>query len=161
MAQEDQNQTQKCGNSTGNFGRSSKKQKPKKIPQRGLGVAQLEKIRLEEQHKKDAVVATKSSCSSYLPLPTVPNFHLCNQPISSIPVFSSNSPADFRPPIPNLNHCDFENESCLMDPGLAFRSSMNAPCEFSPIWHIPNWEQKRQQYQQTCSSMVRYIYFLF
>ncbi|GJN38093.1 hypothetical protein PR202_gb27105 [Eleusine coracana subsp. coracana] len=33
--------------------RASKKNKPKKIPQRGLGVAQLEKLRLEEQKKME------------------------------------------------------------------------------------------------------------
>ncbi|VFQ78913.1 unnamed protein product [Cuscuta campestris] len=38
--------------------------KPKKIPQRGLGVAQLEKIRLEEQQRKEA-----SSLLSFRPQP--------------------------------------------------------------------------------------------
>uniref|UniRef100_A0A7N0VFW5 SPOROCYTELESS-like EAR-containing protein 1 n=1 Tax=Kalanchoe fedtschenkoi TaxID=63787 RepID=A0A7N0VFW5_KALFE len=38
----------------GGNGRSSKKPKPKKIPQRGLGVAQLEKIRLEEEVRNEA-----------------------------------------------------------------------------------------------------------
>jgi len=33
--------------------RASKKNKPKKIPQRGLGVAQLEKLRIEEQKKME------------------------------------------------------------------------------------------------------------
>lgn len=33
-------------------------QKKKKVPQRGLGVAQLERIRLEEQHKKDSIFQT-------------------------------------------------------------------------------------------------------
>lgn len=95
MAPEEQ--SQKCSNSggsgggIGNFIRSSsKRQKAKKVPQRGLGVAQLEKIRIEEQHKKDVIVApimpspsisptTISSSSSsqkspYLSLP-IPNFH--------------------------------------------------------------------------------------
>lgn len=62
--------TQQCSNSSGggggggggcaggisSGGRSSKRLKQKKVPQRGLGVAQLEKIRLEEQQKKEAVV---------------------------------------------------------------------------------------------------------
>ncbi|XP_047952087.1 protein SPEAR2 [Salvia hispanica] len=38
-----------------------KKSKPKKVPQRGLGVAQLEKIRIEEEQKK--VIANSSSLS--------------------------------------------------------------------------------------------------
>lgn len=65
MAQEEHNH--RCGNSNSSGGgfsggvvvgggsgsnRSSRKLKQKKVPQRGLGVAQLEKIRLEEQQKK-------------------------------------------------------------------------------------------------------------
>ncbi|CAN4075570.1 unnamed protein product [Withania somnifera] len=45
------------GGGDGTSSRPSKKVKQKKIPQRGLGVAQLERIRMEgeeEQHKKDA-----------------------------------------------------------------------------------------------------------
>ncbi|CAA2955117.1 Hypothetical predicted protein [Olea europaea subsp. europaea] len=46
-----------CGNLVDGGGVSrSKKTKQKKVPQRGLGVAQLEKIRLEEQQKKEAAV---------------------------------------------------------------------------------------------------------
>ncbi|KAJ8561023.1 hypothetical protein K7X08_027213 [Anisodus acutangulus] len=46
-----------CGGATS---RASKKVKQKKVPQRGLGVAQLERIRLEgeEQHKKDPIFQT-------------------------------------------------------------------------------------------------------
>ncbi|XP_051125797.1 uncharacterized protein LOC127247812 [Andrographis paniculata] len=40
---------------SGGGGGRSKSGKPKKVPQRGLGVAQLEKIRLEEQRKKEAL----------------------------------------------------------------------------------------------------------
>ncbi|XP_059277161.1 uncharacterized protein LOC132031279 [Lycium ferocissimum] len=55
------------GGSSGSGGggatsRACKKLKQKKIPQRGLGVAQLERIRLEgeEQHKKDPIFQTPS-----------------------------------------------------------------------------------------------------
>lgn len=41
-----------AGSATG-VARASKKNKPKKIPQRGLGVAQLEKLRIEEQKKME------------------------------------------------------------------------------------------------------------
>uniref|UniRef100_K3XJF0 SPOROCYTELESS-like EAR-containing protein 1 n=1 Tax=Setaria italica TaxID=4555 RepID=K3XJF0_SETIT len=41
-----------AGAATG-VARASKKNKPKKIPQRGLGVAQLEKLRIEEQKKME------------------------------------------------------------------------------------------------------------
>lgn len=68
---------------------SSKRLKHKKVPQRGLGVAQLEKIRLEEQRKKEATVrfspisittssstiSPTSSSSSYLPLLPASNFN--------------------------------------------------------------------------------------
>ncbi|KAI6687235.1 hypothetical protein NL676_024063 [Syzygium grande] len=88
MAREDQNQ--KCSNSSSggnitigsnNSIRSSKKQKQKKAPQRGLGVAQLEKIRIEEQQRRDAAAifpspATISQCGScYLPASLV-NYHV-------------------------------------------------------------------------------------
>ncbi|KAK1389274.1 transcription factor SOX-4 [Heracleum sosnowskyi] len=57
MSQQEQNQKYSNSNSggcTGAVARSSKKFKQNKVPQRGLGVAQLEKIRLEEQQKRDA-----------------------------------------------------------------------------------------------------------
>ncbi|XP_044479207.1 uncharacterized protein LOC123206143 [Mangifera indica] len=110
MAQEDQ----KCSNNSsgtcgvgggGNILRSSKKQKPKKVPQRGLGVAQLERIRLEEQQKKDAAMASPFTTisptkSSVLSLST-PNFHPSNQSSSpsAIPFLADISSANlgFRP----------------------------------------------------------------
>jgi hypothetical protein len=42
-----------AGAATTGVARASKKNKPKKIPQRGLGVAQLEKLRIEEQKKME------------------------------------------------------------------------------------------------------------
>lgn len=63
MVQEEQ----RCSNSSSGGGgggsRSSKKAKQKKIPQRGLGVAKLEEMRLEEQQKK------ATSACIVLPLP--------------------------------------------------------------------------------------------
>ncbi|KAL6838650.1 hypothetical protein ACP4OV_031364 [Aristida adscensionis] len=49
--------------------RASKKNKPKKIPQRGLGVAQLEKLRIEEQKKMDGGGASGSTAPLPLPPP--------------------------------------------------------------------------------------------
>ncbi|XP_015082234.1 uncharacterized protein LOC107025944 isoform X1 [Solanum pennellii] len=49
-------------NNTSNSG--SKKLKQKRVPQRGLGVAQLERIRLEEQQIKDEILPTKSIVKS-------------------------------------------------------------------------------------------------
>ncbi|XP_022139687.1 uncharacterized protein LOC111010534 isoform X2 [Momordica charantia] len=125
MAEEEQKQ--RCySNRFGSFGTiggvggrsSSKKPKPKtkKVPQRGLGVAQLEKIRLEEQQKNDAAAAIFSSpsplsptkSSSYLSLP-VPSFRQSNQSSSSSSFPSpplvnlSSSSSMFGPPLPVLN----------------------------------------------------------
>ncbi|KAF5948651.1 hypothetical protein HYC85_014608 [Camellia sinensis] len=83
MAQEEH--TQRCSNSSSGGGcggggggggsggsngggsscRSSKKLKQKKVPQRGLGVAQLEKIRLEEQQKKDATIQAVQCATNF------------------------------------------------------------------------------------------------
>ena len=105
MAQEDQTQNTSSGSGggggsggIGSVGRSSKKPKQKKVPQRGLGVAQLEKIRLEEQQKRDAAAMLSSPCSvpstksSYLPLP-IQNLHHSNQPPSPPIPLPSGSPS--------------------------------------------------------------------
>ncbi|XP_027342643.1 uncharacterized protein LOC113855272 [Abrus precatorius] len=88
MVQEDQRNCN--GGGIGVVGRSSKKPKQKRVPQRGLGVAQLEKIRLEEQQKRDAVAISASTNSlsptktPYLPL-AITNFHHSNEPSSTTP----------------------------------------------------------------------------
>ncbi|KAK1395559.1 Actin cytoskeleton-regulatory complex protein pan1 [Heracleum sosnowskyi] len=65
MAQQEQNQKYSNSGCTGGVvARSSKKLKQKKVPQRGLGVAQLEKIRLEEQQKRDAIFQVPSAIVS-------------------------------------------------------------------------------------------------
>lgn len=98
------------GGGGGGSNRSCKKLKQKKVPQRGLGVAQLEKIRLEEQHKKEVAIlcpnpnssiispsfanfrSSSSSSSSSIPLPLP----------SSLPYDSSQLNSVFRP---NPNSC--------------------------------------------------------
>jgi len=96
MPQEDQRE----GIGMGGLGRSSKKSKQKKVPQRGLGVAQLEKIRLEEQQKRDAPPLSPSSTAlsstkpSYLPLP-LKNFHDSNQSHSTT-LLTCEQPSEFR-----------------------------------------------------------------
>ncbi|KAG9149991.1 hypothetical protein Leryth_010062, partial [Lithospermum erythrorhizon] len=47
--------------------RPCKKLKQKKIPQRGLGVAQLEKLRLAEQQKREAALQAESSVGIFSP----------------------------------------------------------------------------------------------
>lgn len=52
MEQEDQQQQEDVQNSTGSKNDKKGKQKKNKIPQRGLGVAVLERMRLEEQNMR-------------------------------------------------------------------------------------------------------------
>ncbi|XP_050370108.1 verprolin-like [Argentina anserina] len=200
--------TQQCTSPSGGFGRSSnskKTNKQKKVPQRGLGVAQLEKIRLEEQQKKAASVLTSptpSTASNSFPSPTksspcVPNPNPIRnyQPPSSIP-FPSLPSLDlpppnsiFRPPnaevvvrkqnsvgtvplpnngfeipghgngyVPNMwnPNCEYnggdlhkESSSGILDPGFAFRPSLNNLPTFdhsNPIWPLPNFPQRKQQF---------------
>lgn len=98
MPQEDQRNSEGIG--MGSLGRSSKKSKQKKVPQRGLGVAQLEKIRLEEQQKRDAPplspsqTALSSTKPSYLPLP-LKNFHDSN-PSPSTSLLTCEPTSEFR-----------------------------------------------------------------
>ncbi|XP_068654118.1 protein SPEAR2 [Aristolochia californica] len=93
-----QNQRSSNSSSAGCGTRSCRKIKQKKVPQRGLGVAQLEKIRLEEQQKKEAA-AGSSSCF-VVPLPadasspnshfqagiSIPNLEIFNPPPPPLPV---------------------------------------------------------------------------
>ncbi|KAJ0963077.1 hypothetical protein J5N97_028199 [Dioscorea zingiberensis] len=59
------------------------KGKQKRPPQRGLGVAQLEKIRLEEQHKNSNAAASSSSSPPPPPPPPPPP---CTQPLLPLPL---------------------------------------------------------------------------
>ncbi|KAK7401786.1 hypothetical protein VNO78_13555 [Psophocarpus tetragonolobus] len=101
MPQDDQRNCD--GRGIGDLGRSSKKSKQKKVPQRGLGVAQLEKIRLEEQQKRDAAAilpspsALSSTKPSYMPLP-IKNFPDSNQSPSTT-LLPCESPSEFRSPL--------------------------------------------------------------
>ncbi|KAL5081581.1 hypothetical protein RYX36_010002 [Vicia faba] len=145
MAQEQEDQSRNSGI---NGGRSTRKPKQKKVPQRGLGVAQLEKI-LEEQHMKDGVVISPSknsstssssptTISSYLPLP-INNFNHSNVkdgsfilPSQNSSSSSSSSPSsttisNYLPlPITNYNHVNQNSSpSPLPLPQLDFRSPMS------------------------------------
>ncbi|XP_022142754.1 uncharacterized protein LOC111012794 isoform X2 [Momordica charantia] len=86
----------------GNGKYSNRKSKQRRAPQRGLGVAQLEKIRLEEQQKKNApaifsppssLSSAKTSCKLSV---SAPNLHPMKQSSSSVPLTSA-SPASFSP----------------------------------------------------------------
>ncbi|KAK8476418.1 hypothetical protein V6N13_136680 [Hibiscus sabdariffa] len=178
MAQEDENQAQGCSNSTNsssgvggagnsnNIGRCFKKQRPKKVPQRGLGVAQLEKIRIEEeQQKRDVVVSSSPTVchkAPHLSLP-VPSFHLSNQSssyASSVPFCVQNigtvSTGNTVPftgggaVVPDNLWSSYgyniEKEcSSGLDSGPIFKTHLsNLPYESDPIWPLPSLMQRAQ-----------------
>ncbi|CAN0921725.1 hypothetical protein LINGRAHAP2_LOCUS32735 [Linum grandiflorum] len=63
--QQDQDDVQNYSNSSrSSNGRPTKKQKQKKVPQRGLGVAELERIRLEEQQQHHQKVVARPTMES-------------------------------------------------------------------------------------------------
>lgn len=183
MGPEDQNHHQRSSNSGGSSsckveplgGRSScKRPKSKRLPQRGLGVAQLEKIRLEEQQQQKVVSVVVSSAAqssttantnhkpSFLSLP-IPNFSPTVQSgsSSSSPNVSANSVSLIQQP-PGNGAADYRNWHDLewkhtsgSDPDLGFRSSFYMPHESSePIWPLPSLIQRAHQFQQCSSSMV-------
>lgn len=98
---------------------ANRKQKQKKVPQRGLGVAQLEKIRLEEQQKKAAAAAIRFPPPAPPPPPpptclsTIPNFnHSHSSSSSSVPFPSPTglpSPHSRFCPASPANPCGGEN----------------------------------------------------
>ncbi|XP_059661459.1 uncharacterized protein LOC132307653 [Cornus florida] len=122
MAQEEKH-AQKCRNSDGDGGgggsgsgsRSSKKLKQKKVPQRGLGVAQLEKIRLEEQQKKDAA----------------------NNILSNNSIVSPSNSSCLAVQCANLRHSPSPSTIPLPRPSLADLSPPNSLL-FRPPLSIPN-----------------------
>ncbi|XP_076882547.1 uncharacterized protein LOC143531042 [Bidens hawaiensis] len=83
MAQDEH--TSKCSNNNNTGGGSSshrstsKKPKHKKVPQRGMGVAQLEKIISEEHQKKDAIISPSNS-SNLNNIQKIPNFNAIPPP---------------------------------------------------------------------------------
>lgn len=94
------------GNSSGGgCSRSSKKMKQKKVPQRGLGVAQLEKIRLEEQQKKDAAAALQAAATILTPNPILSPSNSSSCLAVQCPTFgpsiSSSSSLPLLPPSPS------------------------------------------------------------
>ncbi|CAJ2659710.1 unnamed protein product [Trifolium pratense] len=136
MAQEQEDQSR--NNCINGGSRSTKKPKQKKVPQRGLGVAQLEKI-LEEQSSQNVTPSPSSSTtiSSFLPLP-INNFNHSNHmkegtfilpsPNSTSLSSSSTTISHYLPPpITNYNLMNQNSSSGHLPlPSLGeFRSSMS------------------------------------
>ncbi|KAM6550374.1 hypothetical protein CsatB_000182 [Cannabis sativa] len=112
MAQEDHYQDQMCSSSgSGSVGKGSKKKN--KAPQRGLGVAQLEKIISEEQNKNKNIknggqpvsssdqLAQQRDCSSELfSVHKEENTHTYNNPIWALSDLAQRPPPPPPPPPP-------------------------------------------------------------
>lgn len=102
------------GGSGGGGGGScrSKKIKPKKVPQRGLGVAQLEKIRIEEEQKreslaKNSIPSSPSDGASFLGVQkfrpnSISPFHNSPPPSSSSNLSSPNAVFRHSQSVPNI-----------------------------------------------------------
>ncbi|KAM3343359.1 hypothetical protein P3S68_025448 [Capsicum galapagoense] len=97
-------------------------EKKTKVPQRGLGVAQLERIRLEEQNKKDSIF--HSSRIDFRPNKSVPFLENCPKLLSDEYILDGvNQKVDHH--------------------GVVFGKNLNLPSVM---------QQRCQQYQQSCSS---------
>ncbi|XP_028793008.1 uncharacterized protein LOC114748723 [Neltuma alba] len=155
------------------------KAKVEEDPKRGPGVAQLEKMRVEEQQKKDEVIASSailpplfsvsSSKSSYL-VRSIPKFEHYDQPsfspisFPSLPLRNvddnkvSNTVivpghgivSEFRGSDENN---DFEKSS-VVEHGLVFLSSLPHESNSNSIRPLPKWVRITQPRQQPPSSMV-------
>lgn len=95
--------------------RSSKKLKQKKVPQRGLGVAQLEKIRLEEQQKKGGATFPPNSLVS-------PTNSSCLAVGQCAPTNFRQTPSPFPVPLPPP-----PPPTDLSSPNSGFRPSSSIP----------------------------------
>ncbi|XP_057742283.1 uncharacterized protein LOC130960822 [Arachis stenosperma] len=155
--------------SGGGSGRSSKKPKQRKVPQRGLGVAKLEKIRIEELQKKNFATAQlhqqEDSIASTKPTymhPPIQNFHHSIQP-------APRSQAEFRPmsfqqqmldakvpgtgTVPLTNSSGFEKEMFVVDPA-AIQFLPSFTFESNPVWPLPNLGPRAPQFHHQLTSMV-------
>ncbi|XP_019153965.1 PREDICTED: uncharacterized protein LOC109150497 isoform X2 [Ipomoea nil] len=144
MAMGQEEHPQKCSNSSSDGGgegvcssRSSKKMKPKKIPQRGLGVAQLEKIRLEEQHRRDnpfqavSLLSPNSMVSSLqipqshsILLPNISRPHLSSSP-SSTPLPPPPPPPDITSPSFRASPTSKVDQPLHSNPAVQFSKQLN------------------------------------
>ncbi|KAJ8556067.1 hypothetical protein K7X08_022825 [Anisodus acutangulus] len=111
--------------------------KMKKAPQRGLGVAQLERIRLEEQHKKYSIFQSLQ-CLNSIPTSSRIDFS------SKDSVFRPNQSAPFI--LDNLESLSQTNNHH----GVVFGHNLKLPSE--PHNLIFPVLQRSQQYHQTSSS---------
>uniref|UniRef100_M1DW76 Uncharacterized protein n=1 Tax=Solanum tuberosum TaxID=4113 RepID=M1DW76_SOLTU len=108
----------------------------KKVPQRGLGIAQLERIRLEEQHKQDSIFQT-IHCPEFIP--TSSRIDVSSKDC----VFTPNQTAPF-----------LENCSKLWS-GVNQKVDHHAVVVFGHNLNSPSVLQQRcQKYQETSSTSI-------
>ncbi|XP_031406137.1 uncharacterized protein LOC116214805 isoform X2 [Punica granatum] len=122
------------GGNTGSFGRSSRKQK--KVPQRGLGVAQLEKIRIEELRKNDAGAAAPMAPNAILP----PMPSAVSQATDVLELVRQSDTVVMHGNIQKVwNSANLGSElgTTVIDPTYARPSNWNPQGEPDPIWPPP------------------------
>ncbi|XP_055807055.1 uncharacterized protein LOC129875857 [Solanum dulcamara] len=121
-----------------NIRASKKMNEKKKVPQRGLGVAQLERIRLEEQHKKDSIFQ-KFQCPKFIPTSSRIDFS------SKDCVFRPNQSAPFLENCSKLWSGEYSQDvnQKVHHHGVVFGHNLNLPSVL---------QQRGQQYQKTSSS---------
>ncbi|KAL2326776.1 hypothetical protein Fmac_020203 [Flemingia macrophylla] len=151
-------------------GRPCRGPKPKKVPQRGLGVAQLEKLRLEEEQKNAAANAissppTNSPHDIHL---QIPNFLHSNQPSANsfpsttVSLANTSGGTDVcwqgvhvgRPQLRGPHDFEF-GKKFGVDPALA--SSKTLSCESNRIRSFPSWLQGSQHQHHASSSRMKGI----
>lgn len=152
----------------------SKKEKLKKVSQRGLGVFQLEKMRLEEQQKKDSIEISSfrlpfppSPNSIPLPPPSQTNIPSPNALFRHTPLVSnsetvhqsSESKAIMSPRYGDwstISNGEFnlEGESRILDNhGLAFQPIVNVSYDTNAsVLRLPSVPQRSHQSHQLPSS---------
>lgn len=148
--------------------------KRQKVPQRGLGVAQLEKIRIEEQQKKVAGATQPLLSANSDNFPPTPSYKIngntpipLQAPSTSLTLLSS----AFRPPtlVPNLEKAPsvpvsgYPNFPILWNPSGYNLERENLPYELHPIFPVPQLIQRIQPYQQPYSlvSLPTVLFFFF
>ncbi|XP_071689076.1 uncharacterized protein [Rutidosis leptorrhynchoides] len=127
--------------------RSSKKLKHKKVPQRGMGVAQLEKIISEEQQKKDVNVLTpnlfttsSNSGSNMATTPKVPNFR--QQPsVSSCSI-------PLPPPLPPNHQPLVSNKSDNSGSVLKPANSTSGGGNWCRLWNDSDYSFNGEKHNQ-------------
>ncbi|CAK7350087.1 unnamed protein product [Dovyalis caffra] len=133
------------GISIGHISRSSRKQKQKKVPQRGLGVAQLEKIRLEEQQKKDRVSINLPSPPTSQTKPSnfsvpVPNYESRSSSIPYPPDLSSSNSMFRSQNIELIN----PNSTIPLANSVGWQSAVQGPKNVPKMWNSSDYNLEKE-----------------